>query len=136
MNAFIRYMLVAMLLVLSQKSFALMCWKSDNKQTEDYVYIDTSIAVPSVLPKDTVLWRSPNYSISITCFQDRDWGPEQVYFYLSPTGQGALGSDLEVGINLNGEDLRCSTLDKCRKEIGMHFDGCWTGRGCEGRANK
>ncbi|EMZ54023.1 hypothetical protein VNPA120661_19690 [Pseudomonas aeruginosa] len=111
MNAFIRYMLVAMLLVLSQKSFALMCWKSDNKQTEDYVYIDTSIAVPSVLPKDTVLWRSPNYSISITCFQDRDWGPEQVYFYLSPTGQGALGSDLEVGINLNGEDLRCSTLD-------------------------
>lgn len=44
MNAFIRYMLVAMLLVLSQKSFALMCWKSDNKQTEDYVYIDTSIA--------------------------------------------------------------------------------------------
>ena len=136
MNAFIRYMLVAMLLVLSQKSFALMCWKSDNKQTEDYVYIDTSIAVPSVLPKDTVLWRSPNYSISITCCQDRDWGPEQVYFYLSPTGQGALGSDLEVGINLNGEDLRCSTLDKCRKEIGMHFDGCWTGRGCEGRAKK
>ncbi|WP_134414512.1 fimbrial protein, partial [Pseudomonas aeruginosa] len=43
---------------------------------------------------------------------------------------------LEVGINLNGEDLRCSTLDKCRKEIGMHFDGCWTGRGCEGRAKK
>lgn len=136
MNAFIRYMLVAMLLVLSQKSFALMCWKSDNKQTEDYVYIDTSIAVPSVLPKDTVLWRSPNYSISITCFQDRDWGPEQVYFYLSPTGQGALGSDLEVGINLNGEDLRCSSLPGCRQKIGMHFDGCWTGGrgGCEGMA--
>ena len=78
--------------------------------------------------KDTVLWRSPTYDFSVRCYQEREnTGPEDVYFYLSPDGQGALGSDLEVGINLNGEDLRCSSLPGCRQKIGMHFDGCWTG---------
>lgn len=134
MKTIVRFVLLGVLLVLSQKSFALICWKPGTHEAVDKVYMDNNIAVPSVLPKDAVLWRSPNYSFDIECFQDRNAGPEQVYFYLSPDGQGALGSDLEVGINLNGEDLRCSTLAKCRKEIGMHFDGCWTGRGCEGRA--
>ncbi|HEK2702868.1 TPA: fimbrial protein [Pseudomonas aeruginosa] len=134
MKTIVRFVLLGVLLVLSQKSFALICWKPKTHEAVDKVYMDSNIAVPSVLPKDAVLWRSPNYSFDIECFQDRDAGPEQVYFYLSPDGQAALGSDLEVGINLNGEDLRCSTLAKCRKEIGMHFDGCWTGRGCEGRA--
>lgn len=112
MNAITRTLLVGMLVALAQKGYALTCERADNKATIDYVNIDTSIAVPSALPKDTVLWRSPTYDFSVRCYQEREnTGPEDVYFYLSPDGQGALGSDLEVGINLNGEDLRCSTLD-------------------------
>ncbi|RCI73717.1 fimbrial protein, partial [Pseudomonas aeruginosa] len=128
MNAITRTLLVGMLVALAQKGYALTCERADNKATIDYVNIDTSIAVPSALPKDTVLWRSPTYDFSVRCYQEREnTGPEDVYFYLSPDGQGALGSDLEVGINLNGEDLRCSSLPGCRQKIGMHFDGCWTG---------
>ena len=137
MNAITRTLLVGMLVALAQKGYALTCERADNKATIDYVNIDTSIAVPSALPKDTVLWRSPTYDFSVRCYQEREnTGPEDVYFYLSPDGQGALGSDLEVGINLNGEDLRCSSLPGCRQKIGMHFDGCWTGGrgGCEGMA--
>ncbi len=111
MNAITRTLLVGMLVALAQKGYALTCERADNKATIDYVNIDTSIAVPSALPKDTVLWRSPTYDFSVRCYQEREnTGPEDVYFYLSPDGQGALGSDLEVGINLNGEDLRCSSL--------------------------
>ncbi len=50
-----------MLVALAQKGYALTCERADNKATIDYVNIDTSIAVPSALPKDTVLWRSPTY---------------------------------------------------------------------------
>lgn len=55
MNAITRTLLVGMLVALAQKGYALTCERADNKATIDYVNIDTSIAVPSALPKDTVL---------------------------------------------------------------------------------
>lgn len=126
-----------MLVALAQKGYALTCERADNKATIDYVNIDTSIAVPSALPKDTVLWRSPTYDFSVRCYQEREnTGPEDVYFYLSPDGQGALGSDLEVGINLNGEDLRCSSLPRLPAEDRHAFRWLLDRRtgGCEGMA--
>ncbi|AZD55397.1 putative exported protein [Pseudomonas chlororaphis subsp. aurantiaca] len=118
---------LALLLVLTQKSYALAC-KKDRTQASDTIMINTTIAVPSVLPKDTVLWRSDNYSISMTCWQDRTGvGSEYVYFYLSPRDQGLtqLGPDLELGIHLNGTDLRCTQLPGCRVQLPIQFDGCW-----------
>ncbi|AZD86843.1 hypothetical protein C4K14_4021 [Pseudomonas chlororaphis subsp. aureofaciens] len=50
---------LALLLVLTQKSYALAC-KKDGTQAADAVMINTTIAVPNNLPKDTVLWRSDN----------------------------------------------------------------------------
>ncbi|AZC96353.1 fimbrial protein [Pseudomonas chlororaphis] len=119
---------LALLLVLTQKSYALAC-KKDGTQATDAIMINTSIAVPNSLPKDTVLWRSDNYSISMTCWQDRAGaGSEYVYFYLSPRDQGLtqLGPDLEIGIHLNGTDLRCTQLAQCRVQLPIHFTGCAT----------
>ncbi len=72
MNAITRTLLVGMLVALAQKGYALTCERADNKATIDYVNIDTSIAVPSALPKDTVLWRSPTYDFSVRCYQERE----------------------------------------------------------------
>jgi len=117
--------LLALLLMLTQKSYALAC-KKDGDQSFDAIMINTSIAVSNALPKDTVLWRSDNYSISMTCWQDREAGSEYVYFYLSPRDQGLtqLGPDLEVGIHLNGTDLRCTQLVGCRVQLSTQFSGC------------
>ncbi|QTT85714.1 fimbrial protein [Pseudomonas chlororaphis] len=117
---------LTLLLVLAQKSYALAC-KKDGTQAADVIMINTSIAVSNALPKDTVLWRSDNYSISMTCWQDRAGaGGEYVYFYLSPRDPGLtqLGPDLEVGIHLNGTDLRCTQLAGCRVQLPIQFQGC------------
>ncbi|AZE17956.1 hypothetical protein C4K09_3497 [Pseudomonas chlororaphis subsp. aureofaciens] len=70
---------LALLLTLTQKSYALAC-KKDGTQASDAVMINTTIAVPNTLPKDTVLWRSDNYSISVTCWQDRGLAPKTFIF--------------------------------------------------------
>ncbi|CAI8813497.1 fimbrial protein [Pseudomonas chlororaphis] len=127
---------LALLLVLTQKSYALAC-KKNGTQATDAIMINTSIAVPNSLPKDTVLWRSDNYSISMTCWQDNGgYGAESVYFYLSPRDPGLtqLGPDLEVGIHLNGTDLRCTQLAQCRVQLPIHFSGCYVTGGCKDKA--
>ncbi|WP_447776430.1 fimbrial protein [Pseudomonas chlororaphis] len=126
---------LALLLVLTQKSYALAC-KKDGTQATDAVMINTTIAVPNNLPKDTVLWRSNNYSISMTCWQDRQGGVEFVYFYLSPRDQGLtqLGPDLEMGINLSGTDLRCTQLAQCRVQLPIQFSGCGHNSSCKDKA--
>ncbi|AZD80196.1 fimbrial protein [Pseudomonas chlororaphis] len=127
---------LALLLVLTQKSFALACLKDDS-QANAAVMINTSIAVPNTLPKDTVLWRSENQSISVTCWQDGTAPAEDVYLYLSPKDQSftQLGPDMELGIGMNGQDQRCSQLPRCRLILPIHFNGCsieaWQG-GCRG----
>ncbi|WP_092418951.1 fimbrial protein [Pseudomonas sp. NFPP07] len=127
---------LALLLALTQKSYALAC-KKDGTQASDAITINTTIAVPNTLPKNTVLWRSDNYSISVTCWQDNyGYGKEYVYFYLSPRDQGLtiLGPDLEVGINLNGTDLRCTQLSGCRVQLPILFQGCYVWAGCKDKA--
>ncbi|AZC64068.1 fimbrial protein [Pseudomonas chlororaphis] len=116
---------LVLLFVLTQKSYALAC-KKDSTQSNSVITINTSIAVPNALPKDTVLWRSDNYSVSITCWQDQMAGTEFVYFYLSPRDPSLtqLGPDLELGINLNGADLRCTQLERCRVRLPIQFNGC------------
>ncbi len=126
---------LALLLALTQKSYALAC-KKDGTLAADAIMINTTIAVPNSLPKDTVLWRSDNYSISMTCWQDRGAPSEYVYFYLSPrdTGLTQLGPDLELGIHLNGTDLRCTQLERCRVQLPIWFDFCNVGSGCKDKA--
>jgi len=136
---------MCLLAVLSQKSFALACLK-DETIASDIVTLTTTIAVPNTVPKDTVLWRSPDYSIQVTCWQDQNSvGADSVYFYMNPLDPtlSQLGPDLELGIGLNGTDYQCSRLGSgsssgnCRIQLPSTLfylpqcrfaQGCWSDR--------
>ncbi|RQS09804.1 fimbrial protein [Burkholderia sp. Bp9002] len=130
---FAQLLLFSLFALFAQKSYALACLK-DNSQVTDTVTIDTSIAISNTLPKDTVLWRSPVFNISVTCWPDR-FTPvgEYVYFYLSPTDRSLtqLGPDLELGIGLGGRDVRCSQEADCRVKLPIYFDKCGSVIGCK-----
>ncbi|EOT7840990.1 fimbrial protein [Pseudomonas aeruginosa] len=140
-----RFVFFGILLAVSQKGFALACLK-DARPWDWYPYfagqgsatsiINTTIAVPSVLPKNTVLWRSPDEHITVTCWQDKFWDAQYAYIYLSPSDPGgaALGPDLELGVRVNGVDYYCDNQmevfeGRCRKRLDFFYlQGCYVGR--------
>lgn len=84
MKLTLQLLFLGLLLALSQKSLALTCLKNAT-DVSDQISMDTTVAVPIVLPKDTILWRSPNYSVNISCWANQFWNAEEeIYFYLSP----------------------------------------------------
>ena len=119
MKLTLQLLFLGLLLALSQKSLALTCLKNAT-DVSDQISMDTPVAVPIVLPKDTILWRSPNYSVNISCWANQFWNAEEeIYFYLSPKDPGLsmIGPDLEVGLNLDGKDIRCTQVDRCRIKL-------------------
>ncbi|HCF2459475.1 TPA: fimbrial protein [Pseudomonas aeruginosa] len=119
MRLTLQLLFLGLLLALSQKSLALTCLKNAT-DVSDQISMDTTVAVPIVLPKDTILWRSPNYSVNISCWANQFWNAEEeIYFYLSPKDPGLsmIGPDLEVGLNLDGKDIRCTQVDRCRIKL-------------------
>ena len=119
MKLTLQLLFLGLLLALSQKSLALTCLKNAT-DVSDQISMDTTVAVPIVLPKDTILWRSPNYSVNISCWANHFWNAEEeIYFYLSPKDPGLsmIGPDLEVGLNLDGKDIRCTQVDRCRIKL-------------------
>ncbi|KVM56513.1 fimbrial protein [Burkholderia ubonensis] len=130
----VQWMLMGLLLVLAQKSYALSCLKNGT-EARDSIALSTTIGVLNTLPKDTVLWRSQNYSINVSCFVDSSVG-EFVYFYLSPDDRDLtkLGPDVELGVNLDGQDRRCTQLDRCRVQLPYYIDKCNQIGGCNNKA--
>ncbi|KXE42973.1 fimbrial protein [Pseudomonas aeruginosa] len=119
MKLTLQLLFLGLLLALSQKSLALTCLKNAT-DVSDQISMDTTVAVPIVLPKDTILWRSPNYSVNISCWANQFWNAEEeIYFYLSPKDPGLsmIGPDLEVGLNLDGKDIRRTQVDRCRIKL-------------------
>ncbi|MCA7996624.1 fimbrial protein [Burkholderia metallica] len=132
-----RCILLISIVFLSKESFALAClnnaspgyaggkiydWHGQGTMTSSLV---TTVAVPSTLPKNSVLWRSPEVSIKVTCWADQPTNNDQnVYVYLSPDDPGytKLGPDLELGISMNGVDYYCGNgmevfAGRCRKKL-------------------
>nr|WP_053244556.1 hypothetical protein [Achromobacter sp. DMS1] len=112
--------LLVALLCFSKAGFAVICLK-EGGLSKDSVDIRTTIAVPNDEARGTVLWRSPNYHMRVECKQEKSISlGEKVFIYLSPTDQGMtqLGPDIEFGVNLKGVDYTCSSLERCRMEIG------------------
>lgn len=108
------------------KSLALTCLKNATDVT-DQISMDTTVAVPIVLPKDTILWRSPNYTVNISCWANQFWNAEEeIFFYLSPRDPSLsmIGPDLEVGLNLDGRDIRCTQVDRCRIKLPYKTKRC------------
>ncbi|HIE2338394.1 fimbrial protein [Pseudomonas aeruginosa] len=126
MKPTIRFLFLGLLLALSQKSLALTCLKNATDVT-DQISMDTTVAVPIVLPKDTILWRSPNYTVNISCWANQFWNAEEeIFFYLSPRDPSLsmIGPDLEVGLNLDGRDIRCTQVDRCRIKLPYKTKRC------------
>ncbi|HFI2199964.1 TPA: fimbrial protein [Pseudomonas aeruginosa] len=132
-----RLIVMGMLLALSQKGFALACLKDARKidyppylsgYVTDVSNISTTVAVPTVLPKNTVLWRSPDEAFEVSCWQDRPWAGQYVYIYLTPSdpGNAMLGGDLELGVRINGTDYYCDNQmevfdGRCRKRLDFFY---------------
>ncbi|WP_141453812.1 fimbrial protein [Pseudoxanthomonas sp. z9] len=110
MRILIRLLALGALLVMSQKSFALVCKRDGITEQQDYP-LPTTIAIAKAMPEGTIVWRSPTDTMDITCWQDNptDYG-EFVHFYPAPRGD-ALGPDLEMGIHFDGTDYRYSTME-------------------------
>ncbi|WP_431823643.1 fimbrial protein [Burkholderia sp. F1] len=134
----VRCIFLCLTLTLSQESFALAClnnatssWTGFTGDASHTATIATSVAVPNTLPKNTVLWRSDDISLDITCWADRLGPAEYVYIYLSPTdpGYSQLGPDLELGVRLNGTDYYCDNGmeikdGRCRKKLNLYIGNC------------
>lgn len=125
MHLITRLMVLAVLMASAPQAFALSCLKDATPIHQEYngqqyivgwsgqgVHnepISEPIAVATSLPKGTVLWRSPEYVMQVTCWQNLVAAGERVWFYLSPgdPSQSALGKDLEMGVRLdNGSGIQ------------------------------
>ncbi|MCL6713861.1 fimbrial protein [Pseudomonas sp. R2.Fl] len=140
MRTLIRLLALGALLVMSQKSFALTCLK-DASENIATITMGASIAVPTSLPKDTVLWRSPDYQVEISCWANQFWNAkEAIFFYLSPEDPSliSIGPDLEIGMSVQevdkGQDKRCSQLGKqngyCAIKLPYMTEPCMSNSGC------
>lgn len=148
-----RWFFIVFIVLLSRESFALAClsnakpsyignsgdiytWKGEGQISSA---ISTVVAVPSTLPQNSVLWRSPEVNINVTCWADQSASADQnAYVYLSPDdpGYAKLGPDLELGVSINGVDYYCGNGmevfgGRCRKKLdGWVVRHCNRGGGC------
>ena len=107
MKTKLRILLLAVSLLFAQTGFALTCKPSDNSAVTVSFAVSTDVAVPRPTPKDTIVWLDQPRTISLYCASSITEG---IYAYLTPLTQtaDALGSELEVGVRINGTDYLCS----------------------------
>ncbi|MBZ5789581.1 fimbrial protein [Burkholderia contaminans] len=144
-----RWIFFVLVALFSREGFALAClnnatpvydwgvintWRGEGSMGSG---ISTTIAVPGTAPKNTVLWRSPEVSLKITCWPDQAGPKQNVYIYLSPDDPGytKLGPDLELGVTVNGVDYYCNNGmevfgGRCRKKLDWNIEYCSRDGGC------
>ncbi|WP_226800420.1 fimbrial protein [Burkholderia sp. Z1] len=143
---------MGLMLTLSQESFALACLNNATSNGNGFggedsktSSIDTTIAVSNTLPKNTILWRSNEITLDMTCWADQNSESESVYIYLSPSDPGytQLGPDLELGVRMNNVDYYCANQmetvgGRCRTAVpDMVIPRCTGGSyGCASDAKK
>ncbi len=128
MNLFLKLMSILLVLLAHSTSHALACTTTTGAVTQTDS-IQTTVAVPLDLPRNSVLWRSQTQVLNVVCWQDQVGPQESVYFYLNPYNN--MGANVELGVNLNSFDYRCSALSMCRVMIpNSTFPGCASDTGC------
>lgn len=88
---------------MTSSAFALRCQSADNGSLGFSENIG-SIAVPQSVPDGTVIWRSENRTMRVTCWKDHQGNAENVYLYPNPL-RLPLGAGIEYGIILNGNTV-------------------------------
>ncbi|MBD9634535.1 fimbrial protein [Pseudomonas sp. PDM19] len=89
----------ALLLGLSQMSFAMMCKSLDGgSYLSEYI---GPVSVPDTVPDGTIIWRSKTHVVSAKCWKLYDVHFEEddpIYFYGNPAGMDATGWGIEFGL--------------------------------------
>lgn len=128
MKTLARLLALGALLVLSQNSHALACrMDSFDGKVDMYVDLETTVAISKTMPQNTIVWRSPDHTVDLVCWQDGVAYAEPVHFYPSPLDGGTwLGDDLEVGIHVYGEDHLYSQMKPHdRLDLTKYDKGYW-----------
>jgi type 1 fimbria pilin len=125
MKLLLKLMGALLVLLAHSSSYAMAC--SGNGGYTQTDVIESTVAVPLDLPRDSVLWRSETRTLEVFCWQDQMGPREYVYLYLNPYND--MGPNVELGVNLDGIDYRCSIT--CRVPISSSvFPGCNKDGGC------
>ncbi|MGL5603161.1 MAG: fimbrial protein [Silvania sp.] len=95
--------IIGLSLLISNQALALRCQSADNGSLGFSENIG-SIAVPQSVPDGTVIWRSENRTMRISCWKDRGGEAENVYLYPNPL-RLPLATGIEYGIVLNGNTI-------------------------------
>ncbi|WP_395067762.1 hypothetical protein [Paraburkholderia silvatlantica] len=96
------------LLLLSPAALALKCVDANSGGLSILQQIPSNIAIAADAPAGTVIWESPQFTVTMKC--TRDWGvpTDGVYLYVNP-GSVAPATGTEIGIRLNGTVYRQSS---------------------------
>ncbi|MGV8400887.1 fimbrial protein [Pseudomonas aeruginosa] len=134
MKHVLHFLLLSFVMIFFQESYAMSCTGAGNMnlvKKDDSIL--GSISVPPEIPAGSVIWRSEFYTTSIQCWQDNYYPhPEDVYMYLNIDDAGAskLGDQIELGLEIDGRDYKCSDLtgglgEYCGLKLeGTRFEGC------------
>lgn len=95
--------IIITLMLMTNSALALRCQSADNGSFGFSEPIG-SIAVPQSVPDGTVIWRSENRTMNVTCWKDRGGPAENVYLYPNPL-RLPLATGIEYGIVLNGNNI-------------------------------
>ncbi|WP_442322375.1 fimbrial protein [Cernens ardua] len=89
-------------------SWGLSCYAGDyGGVTRHITILDHQITVPANAKQGTILWRSPTYSVNVTCY-DTNNSPfgEDAYLYWNPGDQlGTINNSIAVGVNYQSIDI-------------------------------
>ncbi|WP_315810248.1 fimbrial protein [Pseudomonas sp. C9-3] len=95
----IRLCLAALLLSLSQTSWAMICKAMDGSNyLSEYI---GPVSVPDTVPDGTIIWRSKTHVVPAKCWKVYDIHyaeDDPIYFYGNPAGLDATGWGIEFGL--------------------------------------
>ncbi|MGJ8513864.1 fimbrial protein [Carnimonas bestiolae] len=110
MNKFVavaRWWLMLMVSLWSASGWAMQCYEGGyGGNTRHTTMIDREIVVPVNVAPGTELWRSPEYSATLTCYDTEERGdPEDAFMYWDPRGElKTLPNSIEVVVHAQGMD--------------------------------
>ncbi|MGV8400886.1 fimbrial protein [Pseudomonas aeruginosa] len=120
-----------------KESFAMKCYDKNNPNNLKQYDSIPRISVAPQLAAGEVIYRSRAYTTVVECWQDSDGPAENAYIYLNIDDHDGkqLGEEIELGLELDGRDYKCSELgygNFCRKILDeIYFDKkCENPKGC------
>lgn len=96
-------LLISLSLLTMENAYALKCVNSADQSTK-FVENIGSVALPVTAPDGTLIWRSENRTMSVTCWKDQGGVPESPYAYFNPAA-ASVGPGIRVGMNFMGIDI-------------------------------